>query len=166
MTSQQQQQPPSSSSPPPPPQKKEDFSSLVGLRGEVKWVVEKKHLASELGSGDVQVFGTPSLVALFEAAAVSSLNSFFSLLNSSSSSSSPLTSVGTTVNISHLAATPLSCNVRAEATVTEVRGRKVSFSIVAFDDAEKVGEGTHERIIVEKKRFQNKADSKRAKPNL
>jgi predicted thioesterase len=70
------------------------------------------------------------------------------------------TSVGVGFNIQHLSATPLGLNVRAEAVVTEVNGRKVKLSVTAFDDKEKIGEGTHERVLVDHARFIQKANAK------
>jgi len=123
----------------------------VGLKGTAAWIVDEKQLASAVGSGSVEVFSTPFLVALCEAAAVNALKN---------SLKSEETSVGTNVNVSHLAATPVGVKVSAEATVTAVEGRKVKFSVVANDAKEKIGEGTHERFILNKEKFVSKAKAK------
>ena len=70
------------------------------------------------------------------------------------------TSVGTALNIAHSAATPVGMQVRAVAEITGVEGRRISFKVTAFDEAGEIGSGTHERFIVFKEKFQQKADSK------
>jgi fluoroacetyl-CoA thioesterase len=69
---------------------------------------------------------------------------------------------GTNLNISHLAATPFGMKVKAESTIEKVDGRKILFKVVAFDEREKIGEGTHERFILNKDRFQKKANEKKS----
>lgn len=68
--------------------------------------------------------------------------------------------IGTSLNVSHIAATPLGIQIRAEAVVEKVDGRKVTFRVVAHDSREKIGEGTHERFVLNKDRFQKKAQEK------
>jgi len=123
----------------------------VGAKGSVERIVDESVLATTMGSGNVTVFSTPSLIALMESAACKSLEG---------SLKSDETSVGTSINVSHSAATPVGMKVRAEATVTAVEGRKVTFAVVAFDDKEKIGEGTHERFVLNKERFLKKAQEK------
>eukprot|EP00026_Physarum_polycephalum_P020508 Phypoly_transcript_23134.p1 GENE.Phypoly_transcript_23134~~Phypoly_transcript_23134.p1 ORF type:complete len:133 (+),score=37.29 Phypoly_transcript_23134:92-490(+) len=125
----------------------------VGQVGKHEEVVAQHHFASSMKSGDVDVFSTPSLVAFAEAAAVDCVKGKLG---------EDETSVGTSINISHLAATPLGLKVRAEATLEAINGRKLSFKVVVFDDKEKIGEGTHERVILNKSRFISKANSKLA----
>ncbi|MBR1730362.1 MAG: thioesterase family protein [Selenomonadaceae bacterium] len=74
--------------------------------------------------------------------------------------SDDLTSVGTAININHNSPTPIGLKIRAEAMITKIDGRKISFEITAFDEVGEIGRGTHERFIVNKDKFQSKADSK------
>eukprot|EP01132_Coremiostelium_polycephalum_P006692 gene6692-8278_t len=125
----------------------------IGDKGESTHKVEEKHFASNVGSGDIDVFSTPSMIALMEGAAVNCLKGKLE---------EGQTSVGTQVQIKHLAATPLGVTVRATATVTGGDGKKqVIFSIEAFDNKDKIGEGTHERLIVGKDRFLSRVMAKK-----
>jgi fluoroacetyl-CoA thioesterase len=117
---------------------------VPGLRGQVTWQVGERHSAESWGSGAVPVFATPSLVALMEAAAVEALRGHLADED---------TTVGTRIDIAHLAATPLGDQVRAEATLVSVDGRRLVFDVVARDSVRRVGEGRHERRIVSRDRF-------------
>jgi predicted thioesterase len=106
------------------------------------------------GSGLVEGFSTPMLVALMESAAVEALAD--ALADSS-------TSVGTRIEVSHLAATPTGMTVRARAVLTAVDGRRLTFQIEAWDDLDRIGEAVHERAIVDRQRFDSRiADKRRA----
>ncbi|MFZ1755200.1 MAG: hotdog domain-containing protein [Caldilineaceae bacterium] len=122
-----------------------------GLTGEASATVDNTNTAASLGSGLVPVFGTPALIALLELAAVHAVMAHLS---------PDSTSVGTHVDVRHLAATPTGMGVRANATLTAVDGRQLHFVVEAFDEVEKVGEGTHIRMIVERERFVQKAVEK------
>lgn len=122
-----------------------------GLRGEASVIVNETNIASKLGSGSVPVFGTPALIALMERAAVNALRSHLEEGEDS---------VGVSVNVRHLAATPMGKRVRAEAEVTVVEGKKITFAVRAFDSQEKVGEGTHERVLIDREAFIWKIASK------
>jgi predicted thioesterase len=115
-----------------------------GLTGSVTWKATERHSAEAWGSGAVPVFATPSLVGLMEMAAMEALRGRLSDSD---------TTVGTRIDVSHLAATPLGDEVRAEATLVAVDGRRLSFDIVAHDSCQKIGEGRHERVIVSRDRF-------------
>jgi fluoroacetyl-CoA thioesterase len=115
-----------------------------GLTGSVTWKATERHSAEAWGSGAVPVFATPSLVGLMEMAAMEALRGRLSDSD---------TTVGTRIDVSHLAATPLGDDVRAEATLTSVDGRHLTFDIVAHDSSQKIGEGRHERVIVSRDRF-------------
>jgi len=115
-----------------------------GLTGSVTWTATERHSAEAWGSGAVPVFATPSLVGLMETAAMEALRGRLSDGD---------TTVGTRIDVSHLAATPLGDEVRAEATLTSVDGRRLTFEIVAHDSSQKIGEGRHERVIVSRERF-------------
>lgn len=114
------------------------------LTYEYHHIVEPHHLASALGSGGVAVFGTPALVALCETAA---------FLCVAPHLEAGQTTVGTLVEIRHLAATPPGAEVRAVATLIAVEGRRLTFMIEAWDPMEKIGECRHERVIVDEQKF-------------
>jgi fluoroacetyl-CoA thioesterase len=116
----------------------------IGLRGLATVRVTEGRTAQALGSGDLAVFATPAMVALMEAAAVQAL---------SGSLAEGETTVGSRIEVSHLAATPVGMDVRAEAELTAVEGRKLIFTIVAHDERQKIGEGLHQRMIVARDRF-------------
>jgi fluoroacetyl-CoA thioesterase len=122
----------------------------IGARGTATMQVTPENTAEAWGSGDVPVFGTPSLVALLETAAVNALKGHLE---------SGETSVGTWIDISHLAASPVGVVVSAEAVLTGVDGRKLTFAIVAHDPRQKVGEGRHHRVIVSRQRFLEKSSA-------
>lgn len=123
-----------------------------GLRGETKAVVAAGNTAKEVGSGSVAVFATPMLVALMESAAISALRDKLP---------AGQTTVGTKVEISHTAATPLGMTVTAQAELIEVEGRRLVFTVVAQDEAGLVGEGRHERFIVDMEKFISRAEKRK-----
>jgi predicted thioesterase len=125
----------------------------VGLRGEAAVTVDQRNTAIAMGSGNVPVFATPALIALMERAAVNALRRHLDEGEDS---------VGVAVAVRHLAPTPVGKRVRAEAEVTAVEGRRVTFAVRAFDAVEKVGEGTHERMLVDREGFMWKVASKGA----
>lgn len=114
-------------------------------------IVTDKDTARSYGSGLVDVLATPAMIALMEAAAVECVEQFLG---------EGQITVGTGVNIKHMAATPVGVELVAKATVCLVEGRLIAFKIEAFDNTEKVGEGTHTRFIVEEKRFFQGAQKK------
>src|SRR5574337_2065692 len=124
----------------------------IGLRGYAKMQVSQKNTAETWGSGDVPVFGTPSLVALLETAAVNAL---------AGKLGPGETTVGTWIEISHLAAPPVGEDVSAEAELVGIEGRKLSFTVVAHDNRTKIGEGRHHRMIVARDRFLAGVQAKR-----
>lgn len=119
----------------------------TGLRGRATMQVTPESTAQAWGSGDVPVFGTPSLVALLEAAAVNALVGHLEPGE---------TTVGTWIEVSHLAASPVGVLISAEAELTGVDGRSLTFSLVAHDHRQKVGEAQHRRTIVSRQRFLEK----------
>lgn len=123
----------------------------VGMKGTVSTVVEREDTAYEVGSGSLLVYATPCMVALMEGAACEAI---------ADAIPEGKTSVGTALNISHLAATPVGLEVRAEAEVTEVEGSMVTFRVMAYDEAGKIGEGTHKRAVITTQRFLDKVYSK------
>ena len=123
----------------------------VGMKGEVSTLVEREDTAKEVGSGSLLVYATPCMVALMEGAACEAI---------AEALPEEKTSVGIELNISHLSATPVGLEVRAEAEVTAVEGSVIPFAITAYDAAGKIGEGTHKRAIVSTQRFLDKTYSK------
>ena len=123
----------------------------VGMKGEVGTLAERSDTALEVGSGSLLVYATPCMVALMEGAACEAIAG---CLDESK------TSVGTELSVSHLSATPVGLEVRAEAEVTAVEGNTVTFAVTAYDEAGKIGEGTHKRVIVNSEKFLNKAYAK------
>ncbi|MCC7367257.1 MAG: thioesterase family protein [Chloroflexi bacterium] len=122
-----------------------------GLIGEVARTVTPSDLASAVGSGRLDVFGTPAMLALVELAAVNAVDH---LLPDGS------TTVGTRLDVRHLSPSPLGIEVRARAELTAVEGRKLSFLVEAFDAVEKIAEGTHERFIADGARLLARAEAK------
>jgi predicted thioesterase len=122
-----------------------------GLVGEADETVSSSRTAAFFGSGLVAAYGTPAMVALMENATVAALHKYLG---------PGQTSVGTEVCIKHLAATPVGMHARARATVTAVDGRKVVFQVDAWDDREKIGEGTVTRVVVDEARFNDRLEKK------
>ena len=120
----------------------------VGMKGEVSTLVEREDTAREVGSGDLLVYATPCMVALMEGAACEAI---------ADALSDTQTTVGTALNIEHISATPVGLEVRAEAEVTEVEGKVITFTLRAFDEAGEIGKGTHKRVIVNSQKFLDKA---------
>jgi fluoroacetyl-CoA thioesterase len=116
----------------------------IGLRGRATVRVTHDKTAEAWGSGDVPVYGTPSLVALLEKAAVNAITGKLGLGE---------TTVGTWIEVSHLAATPVGADVSAEAELAGIEGRKLTFTVVAHDNRNKIGECRHQRMIVARDRF-------------
>ena len=123
----------------------------VGMKGEVSTLVEREDTAKEVGSGDLLVYATPCMVALMEGAACEAI---------ADALPDTQTTVGTALNIEHLSATPVGLEVRAEAEVTAVEGKVITFCITAFDEAGEIGKGTHKRVIVNSQKFLDKAYNK------
>lgn len=120
----------------------------AGVSGEAKGVVTADNTAVAMRSGDVPVFATPALVALMEESAVAALAPYLE---------AGQTSVGVQVQVRHLAATPVGVPVRAVARVMLIEGRRVTFRVVAYDEKQSIGEGQHERMIVDRARFLERA---------
>ena len=123
----------------------------IGMTSTVSALVEREDTAYEVGSGSLLVYATPCMVALMEGAACEAIVQAIP---------EDKTTVGIELNISHLAATPVGMDVRAEAAVTAVDGNIITFSITAYDESGKIGEGTHKRAIVTTQRFLDKAYAK------
>ena len=125
----------------------------VGLTGRAEVTVVKENTAAAVGSGLLPVFATPAMVALMEAAAVNAIESH---LEEGSGS------VGIHLDVTHDAASHVGAHIRAEAVLTAVEGRKLTFDVKAFDDAGQIGGGTHERFIIFNEKFMAKVQTRGA----
>lgn len=123
----------------------------VGLKGRAETVVTENNTAAAVGSGLVPVFATPFMIAIMENAAVNALLPHLAEDEGS---------VGTHLDVSHDAATPIGMKVWAEAEVLAVEGKKITFAVAAFDEAGSIGKGTHERFIIKPERFLAKTQAK------
>lgn len=123
----------------------------VGMKAEVMNLVEREDTAQEVGSGSLLVYATPCMVALMEGAACEAI---------ADGLSESETTVGIELNIKHLSATPVGLEVRAEAEVTAVEGKIITFSLKAYDEAGLIGEGSHKRALVSTQKFLERTYSK------
>jgi predicted thioesterase len=123
----------------------------AGLVGEASIVVSNEVTARHLGSGAVAVFATPEMVRLMERAAVNGLARYLAAGQQS---------VGTMVNVKHLAATPLGATVTARAELVSVEGRRLMFKVSAHDGTDLIGEGTHERALIDLAKFEQRVAAK------
>lgn len=118
-----------------------------GLTGSAQVTVSSAQTAAAMGSGLLPVFATPAMVALMEQAAV---NACAGHLDEGAGT------VGISLNLTHDAATPVGMLVRAEAVLTAVEGRRLTFSVRAFDEAGPIGAGVHQRFVIDNDRFMEK----------
>lgn len=123
----------------------------LGIKGYQEVVVSKDMLACNVGSGLVKVYATAMMIALMEKAAVLSVEPYLEEGQGS---------VGTHVNVSHCSATPLGMKVWAESELIEIDRRKLTFKVAAYDERGLIGEGLHERFIIDNQKFQQKTESK------
>lgn len=131
-----------------------EMDHLLGVAGHAATMVGSENTAVTVGSGALPIYATPMMAALMEQAAVNAVTPFMPL---------GTTTVGMSLNIKHLAASPVGHNVQAEAVVTSVEGRRIEFKLTVFDEREKIGEGTHERFVVDAESFLNKLMLKKPK---
>lgn len=123
----------------------------VGMKGEAWTEVEKEDTAQIVGSGSLLVYATPCMVALMEGAACEAI---------AEALKEDQTTVGTALNLEHTSATPVGLEVHAEAEVTAVDGKVITFEVKAFDEVGEIGHGTHKRVIVNAQKFLDKAYTK------
>src|SRR5258706_11929263 len=110
-----------------------------GLTGRAELIIGEQHTAPRIGSGLVHVLATPVMINLFEAAALDALDKHLP---------PGYQSLGTVLNVRHIAATPVGMKVVAQATITRIEERTVYFDVNAKDERELIGDGTHERVVV------------------
>ena len=123
-----------------------------GITGSLECVVTEEKTAKRMGSGELDVYATPAMIALMEETAYKSV---------SMELDEGMGSVGTLMNVKHVAASPVGMKITCKSELVEVDGRKLVFHVEAFDEEGLIGEGTHERFIIQNEKFQKKADSKR-----
>jgi len=128
----------------------------TGIEGKASVTVNKENTAVAYGSGLVNVFATPAMVGLMEHAAISAVDSLLE---------AGFTTVGTRIDVKHLAATPVGMNVTATARLVEVDGKRLLFEVEARDGVDLIGTGVHERFIVKMDSFIKRAEGKAAKIN-
>ncbi len=124
-----------------------------GMTGEAQLLVGEEHTAPSIGSGKVHVLATPVMINVIEAAALDAVERFLP---------AGYQSLGTVLNVRHIAATPVGMRVRATARVTKVEGRTIFLSVSVADDKELVGDGTHERVVVNVAKFDERVQKKLA----
>ena len=122
-----------------------------GIKGREKITVNESNTAAALGSGILPVFATPALIALMEKACADSVQPFLPVEEST---------VGILINVKHTAATPLNMDVYCESELIEVAKRKLIFQVKAYDEKGIIGEGVHERFIINKISFMDKVMKK------
>ena len=129
-----------------------DLSRLhPGLRGEASLTVGEEHTAPRVGSGAVHVLATPVMINLFEAAALAAIESLLPPGHQS---------LGPVLNVRHIAATPVGMRVVATAVVEKIDGRTVHFRLEARDERDLIGDGTHERVVVNVEKFDARVQAK------
>ena len=127
---------------------------VPGLVGTTTLTVAQENTARHLGSGNVYVFATPEMVRLMEMAGVRAVDHLLP---------KGYRTVGAAVSVKHLAATPMGMKVTARAELVEVDGRKLQFRVEAWDEQEKIGEGTHTRAIINVQKFNQRVQEKAAR---
>ncbi len=123
------------------------------MRGTAELTVGEEHTAPRIGSGRIHVLATPVMINLIEAAALEAIERLLPAGHQS---------LGTLLNVRHIAATPVGMRVFASATVESVSGRTVAFSVEARDEKELIGDGRHERVVVNVARFDERVQKKLA----
>ena len=124
----------------------------TGIKNVIETTVTDNNTAAEMGSGTLAVFATPAMIALIEETAWKSVTPYLEYGHAT---------VGTQLDISHVAPTPVGMKVKCETELVEVDGRKLKFKADVYDETGLVGTGTHERFIINAEKFQAKADSKK-----
>jgi predicted thioesterase len=128
-----------------------DETIVAGLRGSASLVVGDEHTAPSIGSGKVRVLATPVMINLIEAAALAAVEHLLA---------AGYQSLGTHLDVRHIAATPVGMRVTATAEVLRVEGRTVDFRVEARDERELIGDGTHQRVVVNVSKFDQRVQRK------
>jgi fluoroacetyl-CoA thioesterase len=127
----------------------------VGMKDEQTFIVQEDETAGHVGSGSLRVLATPSLIGYMERLARKFMDEKLP---------EGMTSVGVRVDVSHLAATPVGGKVRVRCEIVGLEGRRVDFSVDAWDELEKIGEGRHQRFVIDVDRFMKRLETKQSKP--
>ena len=127
----------------------------AGLTGTAELVVGEQHTAPRIGSGAIHVLATPVMINLFEAAALAAVERLLPPGHQS---------LGTVLDIRHIAATPVGMRVTASAVVEKIAGRTIFFRVEARDERELIGDGRHERVVVNVARFDERVQKKLSRP--
>lgn len=125
----------------------------VGMTAIKSERVTEEKTAIRFGSGTVAVYATPAMACLIEGACLDAV---------AAALPPGMTTVGTELCIKHLAATPVGMQVRAEAALTAIEGKKLTFAVAAFDETEQIGAGTHERFVIQSEKFTQRAAAKQS----
>jgi predicted thioesterase len=125
-----------------------------GLTGRAEIIVGEEHTAPRVGSGRVHVLATPVMINLFEAAALDAVDRHLP---------PGYQSLGTVLNVRHIAATPVGMKVFSVARITKIEGRTVFLQVEAHDEKELIGDGTHERVVVNVEKFSQRVAKKSAR---
>jgi fluoroacetyl-CoA thioesterase len=130
-----------------------DTTSAIkaGAKGTAELIVGEEHTAPRVGSGKIRVLATPVMINLIEAAALKAAEHLLPPGHQS---------LGTLLNVKHIAATPVGMRIKATATVTRAEGRNIVFDVIAEDEKETIGGGTHERVVVNVERFDRRVQRK------
>lgn len=123
----------------------------VGIKGKQEVMVSEANSAKTMGSGTLDVFATPSMIALMELTAWTSVAEYLDEGRGT---------VGTLLNVTHDAPTPLGMKVWCESELVEADGRRLVFEVAAYDEKGKIGGGRHERFVIQNEKFQAKANKK------
>jgi predicted thioesterase len=128
-----------------------EFNLKIGLQAEKSEKVTALNTAKAYGSGSIEVYATPAMLGLMEGASLASVDPLLP---------KEFSTVGTQLNVAHLSATPLGMSVTAKAELLEITGKKLVFKVTAFDERGKIGEGRHERAIIQIDKFLARAQEK------
>jgi predicted thioesterase len=132
-----------------------DLSKLhPGLEGHAELLVGEEHTAPRIGSGRVRVLATPVMINLMEAAALDAAENLIPAGHQS---------LGTRLDVRHIAATPVGMRVRATARLLSVEGRTLEFRVEAHDEKDLIGDGSHQRLVVNVARFDQRVQAKLAR---
>lgn len=123
----------------------------IGIKGHLEEIVTEEVTADRIGSGLVKVFATPMMIALIEKTCNESV---VPQLDAGQGT------VGTQINVSHCAATPVGMKVWCDSELVEIDRRRLVFKVAAYDECGLIGEGTHERFVIDSQKFQRKAEEK------
>ncbi|WBW97945.1 thioesterase family protein [Oceanirhabdus sp. W0125-5] len=124
-----------------------EFNISNGMKTTLEITVGKEDTASSYGSGAVEVFATPAMIALMENTAKTVVDECLE---------EDFTTVGIAISTNHIKATPIGMKVKCEATVEKVEGKKIEFKVIAWDEVGKIGEGCHTRYIINVDKFMSK----------